>query len=76
VEPITAEAVKNDPTMLKYAQAIGINRAFKLLRIVMSGVLSLGVAPLVGIPSTRGDYKMFLFIYGASLLESNIEDYV
>lgn len=62
--------------MLRYAQAIGVNRAFKLLRIVMSGVLSIGIAPFVGVPSTRGDYKMFLFIYGASLLESNIEDYV
>lgn len=68
--------VKNDPSLLQYAEAIGINRALKLVRMVMSGILSLGIAPLVGVPASRDEYKQLLFIYGASLMESNIENYV
>jgi hypothetical protein len=73
---VTAETVKNNPTTLKYAQAIGINRALKLARVVLSSLLSIGVAPFVGVPSTRNDYKMVLFIYIASMMETSVEDYM
>jgi hypothetical protein len=73
---VTAEVVKSDPTTLKYAQAIGINRALKLARVVMSSLLSIGVAPFLGFPSNREEYKMVLIIYLASMMETSVEDYM
>jgi hypothetical protein len=57
---------------------VAITRYVAVVRMILSGLTSIGLAPLFGLDTRadkRGDMKMFFTIFVLCGSESNVEDY-